>query len=71
MSTVLDKTKDIYLTKMFKLYAELAEEYINQMIKYADEGDFDKAEYYRLRIIDCIARRQDVLDKLMELKGYR
>lgn len=71
MSTVIGRAKDMYLTKMFRLYGELAEEYIDQMVKYAAKGDFDKAEYYRLRSIDCVGKRQEVLDKLLELKGYR
>lgn len=71
MSTVIDRTKDMYLTKMFRLYGELAEEYIDQMVKYAAKGDFDKAEYYRLKTSECTVKRQEVLDKLLELKGYR
>lgn len=71
MLTVIDRTKDKYLTKKFRLYGELAEEYIDQMVMYAAKGNFDKAEEYRLKAIEYTVKRQEVLDKLLELKGYR
>lgn len=71
MFTVIDRTKDKYLTKKFRLYGELAEEYIDQMVMYATKGDFDKAEEFRLKAIEYTGKRREVLDKLLELKGYR
>ena len=71
MSTVIDRTKDKYLTRMFRIYGEFAEKYNDQMVEYAEAGNFDKAEVCRLKVIKCTAKRQEVLDKLLELKGYR
>lgn len=71
MLTVIDRTKDKYLTKKFRVYGELAEEYIDRMVQYAAKGDFDKAEEFRLKTIEYTAKRQEVLDKLLTLKGYR
>lgn len=71
MLHVIDRTKDKYLTRKFRIYGELAEEYIDRMIGYAATGDFDKAEECRLKTIEYTAKRQSTLDKLLELKGYR
>ena len=71
MLSVIDKTKEMYMEKMFKLYGEMAEQYIEKFTKYAEEGDFDKAEYWRLECLDLIIKRQKLLNGLLELKGYR
>lgn len=70
MLTIAVRLKDAFCKMMFKYYGILFDVCNEKVKEYTEKEDYENAEYWQEKCVECVTMRQIFLDERLKLRDY-